>query len=207
MIGQLQGVLSEKNPPFLLLDVAGVGYELEAPMSTFYQLPEIGVPVKLITHLVVREDAHILYGFYSKQERTLFRQLIRVSSIGPRSAISILSALDYAQFLHAIACKDLSALTRVPGIGKKTAERLLLEMQDKLRKEITAWEAGNTNPGQRHTTAQHHKNHPLEEATQALLALGYKSHEAEQALRGLEDHCKQSASVQELIRLALQNMH
>ena len=147
MISQLKGILLEKNPPFLLIDVGGVGYELEAPMSTFYQLPDPGVEVNLVTHLTIREDAHILYGFCSKKDRTLFRQLIKVNSIGPRSAIGILSAMDYDQFIATVASKNVATLIRIPGIGKKTAERLLLEMQDKLSEEIHALPMHTTGKG------------------------------------------------------------
>ena len=210
MIGHLQGMLAEKNPPFLLLDVAGVGYELEAPMSTFYQLPEPGHPVKLITHLVVREDAHTLYGFYSKRERLLFRQLIKVNGIGPRLAVTILSALDYDPFVSAISTKNLTALTQIPGVGKKTAERLLLEMQDKLKTEITAWEeeagSGVRAVEPRQQSLKHNMQN-MQETKQALLSLGYKAHEADQAMTRIEHQLQLTTPTEEMIRLALQHMH
>ena len=208
MIGHLQGMLAEKNPPFLLLDVAGVGYELEAPMSTFYQLPEPGHPVKLITHLVVREDSHTLYGFCSKRERLLFRHLIKVNGIGPRLAITILSTLDYDQFVSAIGNKNLPTLTQIPGIGKKTAERLLLEMQDKLKAEIAARE-GQADGNTREKSEPHQQNprQNIQETKQALLALGYKAHEADKALTNIESKIQPATSTEEMIRLALQNMH
>ena len=199
MISQLKGILVEKVPPFLVVDVMGVGYEVEAPMSTFYQLPEAGAEVRLLTHLIIREDAHILYGFYSKQERILFRQLIKVNSIGPRSAITILSAMDYQEFISSIAGKNLGALTRIPGIGKKTAERLLLEMQDRLGKEIEGLGAVESS----HSVSSVN-NDQVEEARQAMLALGYKLQEANRVLKQFAPNTE--LSTQDIIRLALQKM-
>ncbi|MFK7854021.1 MAG: Holliday junction branch migration protein RuvA, partial [Granulosicoccus sp.] len=131
MIGMLKGVLLEKNPPSLLLEVAGVGYELDAPMSTFYALPELLSPVSLFTHLLVREDAQLLYGFASRTERALFRALLKVNGVGAKVALAILSGMSTDEFLACVSSKDVSALVRIPGIGKKTAERLLVELQDK----------------------------------------------------------------------------
>ena len=167
MIGRLSGLLAEKNPPQLLVDVGGVGYEVDVPMSTFYSLPAIGDPVTLHTHLVVREDAHTLYGFATLEERAAFRRLIRISGIGARTALSVLSGLSVADLAHSIALQDSGRLTRVPGIGKKTAERLLLELKGKLN-EVTA-------PAQERSS----------DVVNALLALGYSEKEAHAAIKGL----------------------
>src|SRR5262245_7013580 len=138
MIGRLTGTLAEKTPPQVLVDVAGVGYELDVPMSTFYNLPALGERLTLLTHLVVREDAHLLYGFSSSPERTTFRQLIRIAGIGPRTALAILSGLSVSELAQAVSRQDAARLVKVPGIGKKTAERLLLELKDKLAPDLSA---------------------------------------------------------------------
>lgn len=165
MIGRLRGILAAKQPPALLLDVAGVGYEVEAPMSTFYELPELGREVTLLTHLAIKEDAHTLYGFASEGERGLFRNLIKVSGIGAKTALSILSGASADEFARQIQRGDLAALQRIPGIGKKTAERLIVEMKDKVG-------AGNATalPGARGAVPAD----PVTEASVALQALGYK---------------------------------
>lgn len=165
MIGRLRGILAAKQPPALLLDVAGVGYEVEAPMSTFYELPELGREVTLLTHLAIKEDAHTLYGFASEAERGLFRNLIKVSGIGAKTALSILSGASADEFARLIQRGDLAALQRIPGIGKKTAERLIVEMKDKLG-------AGGATvlPGARGAVPAD----PVAEASVALQALGYK---------------------------------
>jgi len=137
MIGRLSGTLVEKNPPQILLDVQGVAYEVDVPMSTFYNLPILGERVTLFTHLVVREDAHLLFGFGSESERRAFRQLIKISGIGARTALSVLSGLSVAELAQAVTSQESGRLTKIPGIGKKTAERLLLELKDKLRVELT----------------------------------------------------------------------
>ena len=137
MIGRLTGILVEKNPPQLLLDVQGVGYEVDVPMSTFYNLPAIGERIVLFTHLVVREDAHLLFGFGSEPERRAFRQLVKISGIGARTALSVLSGLSVAELAQAVTMQDTGRLTKIPGIGKKTAERLLLELKDKLGVDLT----------------------------------------------------------------------
>ena len=136
MIGRLHGVLLRKEPPALLVDVGGVGYELEAPMTTFYELPAVGEQITLYTHLVVREDAHLLYGFVRESQRRLFRGLLKVNGVGPRVALAVLSGLSDDEFTRCIAEEDITRLTKVPGIGRKTAERLVIEMRDKLPKEI-----------------------------------------------------------------------
>ena len=137
MIGRLSGVLLEKNPPQVMLEVQGVGYEIDVPMSTFYNLPNVGERVVLFTHLIVREDAHLLYGFASEAERKAFRQLLKISGVGARIALSLLSGMSVSELVQAVAAQETGRLTRIPGIGKKTAERLLLELKDKLGAELT----------------------------------------------------------------------
>jgi Holliday junction DNA helicase RuvA len=191
MIGSLQGRIAAKAPPQLLLDVGGVGYELEAPMSTFFHLPAIGHEVRLLTHLVVREDAHVLYGFGSEDERRLFRSLLKVSGVGPKIALALLSGISVEGFRHCIQNQDVSALTRVPGIGRKTAERLLVEMRDRL--SAPSGEAALASvPGDAT---------PEAEAFGALVALGYKPAEATRLLKAVGPG---THSTEELIRRALQ---
>jgi Holliday junction DNA helicase RuvA len=172
MIGKLSGVLSEKNPPQILIDCQGVGYEVDVPMSTFFNLPSVGERVSLLTHHVVREDAQILFGFGSAPERDAFRQLIRISGVGPRTALGILSGLSVADLAAAVSAQDASRLVKVPGIGKKTAERLLLELKGKMGAEIGPAGTGPAEGAQG-------------DITQALLALGYNEKEAAAALKGL----------------------
>jgi Holliday junction DNA helicase RuvA len=195
MIGSLAGVLVSKSPPQLLLEVAGVGYELEAPMSTFYGLPAPGERTRLLTHLVVREDAHALYGFATLEERTLFRSLLKISGVGPRIALAILSGMSGSVFAQAVRAQDTSALTRIPGVGRKTAERLIIEMRDRLEAAESPtpveMSAGGAGP------------HEVE-AYSALLALGYKPQEATRLLKGLEV-IEGTLSTEELIRRALQS--
>ena len=173
MIGRLTGTLLEKSPPQVLVDCHGVGYEVDVPMSTFYNLPALGEPVSLLTHLAVREDAHQLFGFASEQERTAFRQLIRISGVGARTALSILSGMGVADLAQAITLQESARLVKVPGIGKKTAERLLLELKGKLGAEL---------PSASGSGAQTDTQRDIE---QALLALGYSEKEAQAALKGL----------------------
>ncbi len=189
MIGFLRGVLSAKQPPSLLLDVGGVGYEVSAPMSTFYQLPDVGTQVMIFTHLIVREDAHALYGFASEAERGLFRALIKVNGVGPRMALGILSGLSAEEFSRCIQQGDAPSLQRLPGIGKKTAERLIIEMRDRLPDSGTAA-----------LPAADIAQDPVREATEALLALGYKPQEAGKLLKQIESGAE---TVEDLIRLAL----
>ncbi len=197
MIGRLQGVLLRKEPPALMLDVGGVGYELEAPMTTFYELPAVGERVTLYTHLVVREDAHLLYGFVREAQRRLFRELLKVNGVGPRVALAVLSGLSDEEFSRCVAEEDIARLTKVPGIGRKTAERLVIEMRDKLPKDIpmpasTATAAGPVAPGD-----------PVSEAVSALVALGYKPNEASRAVRSAST---KGLSAEEIIRQALKGM-
>lgn len=171
MLGRLTGVLAEKSPPQVLIDVNGVGYELDVPMSSFYNLPGLGERVTLLTHFVVREDAQLLYGFLTHEERGTFRQLVKISGIGPRTALSILSGLSVAELAQAVSLQESGRLVKVPGIGKKTAERLLLELKGKLGDALTA-------PAAVASDAQG-------DILQALLALGYNDREAAAALKAL----------------------
>lgn len=191
MIGFLKGVLVTKQPPWLTLDVGGVGYELEAPMSTFYRLPETGAALSLVTHLVVREDAHVLYGFWSEPERALFRSLIKVSNVGPRIALGILSGMSVEGFYQCVRRRDLASLTKVPGVGKKTGERLLLEMADRLP------DAGAAPALAARSSAEG-------EAQGALLALGYKPAEVSKMLADLDGA---RLTTEEMIREALRRVH
>ncbi|MEX0739770.1 MAG: Holliday junction branch migration protein RuvA [Pseudohongiella sp.] len=203
MIGRLKGIVLEKKAPELLLDVNGVGYELQAPMSTFYQLPAIGQGVLLHTHLVVREDAHLLYGFFDQQERALFRALIKVSGVGPKVALAILSGVTADEFVRLVRQDDDTALTRIPGIGKKTAERLLLEMRDRL-KDWQSPASPDELAGASRTVSG--SNAVSEDAETALIALGYKPQEAARMIvRTLKDNPELTRS-EEIIRLALKGM-
>jgi len=191
MIGFVRGKLVIKAPPHLTVDVGGVGYDIEAPMSTFYTLPAVGSEVRLLTHLVVREDAHILYGFGSQEERALFRNLLKVSQIGPKIALAILSGVSVEGFATLVKLQDSAALTRIPGIGRKTAERVLMEMRDRL--EAVAGVASGSMPMTPTSTEG--------EAWTALVALGYKPAEVTQMLKPFSG---QGGSTEELIRRALQ---
>lgn len=197
MIGTLAGVLAFKSPPHLLLEVGGVGYEVEAPMSTFYTLPAVGERTRLLTHLVVREDAHILYGFATAEERTLFRNLLKVSGVGPRIALAILSGGTAATFALAVREHDAAALTRIPGVGRKIAERLIVEMRDRLDQAGAA--PADSVPGSG-AAAQGAEA----EAYGALVSLGYKPVEATRLLKTVGAETA-TLSTEELIRRALQN--
>jgi len=196
VIGRLRGTLIEKRPPRLLLDVSGVGYEVEATMTAFYGMPEIGAEYCLYTHLVVREDAHTLFGFAGLAERDLFRELIRVNGVGPRMALTILSGMSANEFAAAIGEGDLAMLTRLPGVGKKTAERLIIEMRDRLDIDLMAvgegMMPGRPVPGD-----------PAGDAVSALVALGYKPAEAGRLVKGFEG---KGLSSEEMIRQALRSM-
>ena len=194
MIGSVRGRIASKTPPQLLVDVGGVGYELEAPMSTFYNLPEVGQEVSLLTHLVVREDAHVLYAFATEGERRLFRSLIKVSGVGPKIALALLSGISVEGFARCVMNEDIAALTRVPGIGRKTAERLVIEMRDRLKDPEVPSGAG--------VMPVAGAASPESEAHGALVALGYKPAEAARLLKaaGPGTH-----STEELIRRALQS--
>jgi holliday junction DNA helicase RuvA len=192
MIGSIRGRIASKTPPQLLVEVGGVGYEIEAPMSTFFLLPSVGEEVFLLTHLVVREDAHILYGFGTHAERRLFRSLIKVSGVGPKIALALLSGINVEAFALCVQNQDIAALTKVPGIGRKTAERLVVEMKDRLGPPSeTVVNAVAGPPGA----------NPEAEAFGALVALGYKPAEATRLLKGAGPG---THSTEELIRRALQ---
>lgn len=196
MIGRLRGILAEKQPPHLLLDVQGVGYEVEAPMSTFYQLPALGEPVTLHTHLAVRDDAHLLFGFATRGERAMFRSLIKVNGVGAKMALTILSGISAADFARSVHEGDTATLIRLPGIGKKTAERLVVEMRDR----VDDWHSsGITLGAQPAAPAAVTGNEQLRDAVSALVSLGYKPQEASRLVNGLDD----TLSSEELIRAAL----
>lgn len=194
MIGRLRGKLIVKRAPQLLVDVNGVGYEVEAPMSTFYNLPEIGDEVLLHTHMVVREDAQLLYGFASEVERSFFRNLIKINGVGAKMGLAILSGMSADAFARCVRENDVASLVRLPGVGKKTAERLIVEMKDKLeaRAESSLPQAINASPEK--------MNDPVSDAVSALVALGYKPNEASRMVRGL--NCDGLVS-EEIIRQAL----
>jgi holliday junction DNA helicase RuvA len=192
MIGRLNGTLVAKHPPQIVIDVAGVGYEVDVPMSTFYALPATGQSVQLVTHYVVREDAHLLFGFATEEERSAFRQLIKVTGIGPKVALSVLSGLTVAELNQAVVLQDVKRLTRVPGIGNKTAERLLLE----LRGKVAAIGAGAGTSGAASVSS------PTNDVINALLALGYNDKEAAAACRDLAP----DLPINDAIRAALKNL-
>ena len=193
MIGFLKGRLAVKQPPMLMVDVNGVGYEMEAPMSTFYGLPATGEPVALFTHLVVREDAHILYAFGTDGERRLFRGLLKISGVGPKIALGILSGASVEDFLRIVEAEDIAMLTRIPGIGRKTAERVIIEMRDSVKKLSmpAAAAAGAATPAT-----------PQSEAFSALIALGYKPPEVVRLLKSVDEP---DLATTEIIRRALKS--
>jgi len=186
MIGRLVGTLAAKSPPQILVDVHGVGYEVDVPMSSFYHLPALGQPVTLLTHFVVREDAQLLYGFLTESERATFRELVKISGVGPRTALAILSGLSTAELAQAVTAQDAGRLVKVPGIGKKTAERLLLELKGKLGPDLGLPAAEAVSDSQA-------------DIVQALLALGYNERDAKAALKALPAE----VGVAEGIKLAL----
>ena len=190
MIGRLTGTLLEKNPPQILLDVQGVGYEVDVPMSTFYNLPDLGARVTLYTHLVVREDAHLVYGFLTENERRAFRLLTRISGIGAKMALAVLSGLSVAELAQAVTMQESGRLTKIPGIGKKTAERILLEMKDKLGADLTS------------AVGVHRAAPASADVLHALLALGYSDKEAVAAVKELPE----GVAVADGIRHALKRL-
>jgi Holliday junction DNA helicase RuvA len=196
MIGHLRGRLATKQPPAIVVDVGGVGYECEAPMSTFYGLPPVGSEVLLHTHLVVREDAQLLYAFATEHERRLFRSLLKVSGIGPKIALGILSGINVDGFMLCIEAQDADPLVRIPGVGRKTAERLLIEMRDRVKDFGPAGNAAVAASGADGGSAQ-------QEAYSALVALGYKPAEVLKMLKGA---ALEGATTEELIRRALQGV-
>lgn len=193
MIGQLRGMLTLKKPPYLIIDVNGVGYELQASMTTIYALPMVGQEVFVFTHFVVREDAQLLYAFADESERILFRKLIKISGVGPKLALTILSGMNVASFVHCIETRDVNRLVSLPGVGKKTAERLVVEMADKLNKDFN-------NMQQNFSEVILDNTH---DAESALISLGYKPQEAQTVIRKVY---VAGADSETLIRLALQSM-
>ncbi|PHQ80010.1 MAG: Holliday junction branch migration protein RuvA [Coxiella sp. (in: Bacteria)] len=193
MIGKLTGVLLEKQPPELLIDVNGVGYEVRATMNTFYHLPECGQQAALYTHLIIRDDAHTLFGFHNQRERSLFRALIKVNGVGPKLGLAILSGIEPDAFVHCIRQNDASSLVRIPGVGKKTAERLVIEMRDR----VDGWEM-TTATGQSTLI-----NSTSDDAISALITLGYKQKEAERAIKNVYNS---ELTSETLIRDALRSM-
>jgi Holliday junction DNA helicase RuvA len=204
VIGRLRGTLAEKQPPHLILDVNGLGYELEVPMTTLYRLPSVGEPLTLHTHLVVREDAQLLYGFFGKRERDFFRELIRLNGVGPKLALALMSSLEVDELVRCVQSQDTSALTKVPGVGKKTAERLLVELKDRFK----AWETvpamfalvpnqpGGPDAPTPVATAEN-------DAVSALISLGYKPQEASKAISAIKE---KGLSSEDMIRRALKGM-
>ena len=191
MIGSLRGRIASKTPPQLTVDVGGLGYEREAPMSTFFHLPAVGEEVRLLTHLVVREDAHVLYAFGTEEERRLFRSLIKVSGVGPKIALALLSGISVTAFAECVQREDIAALTRIPGVGRKTAERLIVEMRDRLAAPLSGSGPAAVATGTRAES----------EAYGALVALGYRPAEATRLLKAVGPG---THSTEELIRRALQ---
>jgi holliday junction DNA helicase RuvA len=189
MIGRLTGKLVEKNPPQILLDVQGVAYEVDVPMSTFYNLPGVGEPITLLTHLIVREDAHLLFGFASENERRAFRQLIKISGVGARTALSVLSGLSVAELAQTVTMQDAGRLTKIPGVGKKTAERLLLELKDKLGADVT-------------TAIGVHRPAPVaSDVLNALISLGYSDKEAVHAVKQLPEGVAVADGIKQALKL------
>ena len=197
MIGFVRGKLAVKSPPVLVIDVQGVGYEIEAPMTTFYNLPALGEEVKLHTHLVVREDAHILFGFSAETDRLLFRALIKVNGVGPKLALTILSGLSADEFHRCIHDNDAQSLVRLPGIGKKTAERLIIEMRDRLPDMTGDLPTDSSLPA----IDQSHSGNPKQEAVSALISLGYKPQDATRMVQTIS---AEDQSCEDIIRAALQ---
>jgi Holliday junction DNA helicase RuvA len=202
MIGRICGTLVHKQAPDILIDVSGVGYEIQVPMTTLFQLPELGSEVCLVTHFVVREDAQLLYGFIDDRDRTLFRQLIKVNGVGPKLGLAILSGMDSNSFVRCVQRDDISSLMALPGVGKKTAERLLIEMRDKLKDWLAqADDGGQSAKGAGPGLAL---GNIVGDAESALIALGYKSQEASRMVAAVNDDTITDS--EELIRLALKSM-
>lgn len=197
MIGRLRGILLEKQPPQLLVDVQGIAYELEASLSTCYQLPATGEEVILHTHLVVREDAQLLYGFFTLSERQLFRQLIRINGVGPKLAITILSGVSADEFTRCIMESDAGALTQLPGVGKKTAERLVVELKDKINVDTASL------PGQPAPMNSFAESTPAGDAVSALISLGYKAQDASRMVRAVDT---ENMNTEAIIKAALQGV-
>jgi holliday junction DNA helicase RuvA len=187
VIGRIQGLLAEKHPPQVVVVAFGVGYEIDVPMSTFYNLPRTGENVELLTHLVVREDAHLLYGFLTAGERSAFRQLLKISGVGPKVALSVLSGLSVDDLASAVASQDAARLTKVPGVGKKTAERLVLELRDRLPIAVSAVRTGASPTGG--------------DVVNALLGLGYNEREAASAVKQLPADLQLADAIRQALKL------
>jgi len=200
VIGRLRGTLAEKQPPHVIVDINGLGYELEVPMTTLYRLPSVGEPLTLHTHLVVREDAHLLYGFFEKRERELFRELIRLNGVGPKLALALMSGLEVDELVRCVQAQDTSVLVKIPGVGKKTAERLLVELKDRFK----AWE---TVPGMSNLVVEPRAGSAVSsaenDAVSALISLGYKPQEASRAVSAIKE---EGLSSEDMIRRALKGM-
>ncbi len=206
MIGLIRGTIVDKQPPEIVIEAAGVGYEIQLPMTSFYQLPEVGSEALVFTHFVVREDAQLLFGFADKSERALFRELIKVNGVGPKLALTILSGMSAAQFISCVSHDDVSGLVKLPGVGKKTAERLVIEMRDRLKNlsqtgeshaHLSAFSATETESTFVHSPSV------KDDALSALVALGYKPAQASKLIDGV---FKEGASSEDLIREALRSM-
>src|SRR5690554_891403 len=202
MIGRLQGTLVVKHPPELLIDVQGVGYEVQMPMTCFYELPDVGEQVTIWIHFVVREDAQLLFGFNTVDERALFRLLLRAQGVGPKLALTIMSSMSAGQFVAAIQNKDIVMLTKIPGVGKKTADRLVVEMKDRL-KDFTGADYNTGLPGEQAQALVASAPSAQSEALSALIALGYKPNQAEQVLRKV---ATDDMTAEDIIRQALKAM-
>jgi Holliday junction DNA helicase RuvA len=200
VIGRLRGTLAEKQPPHVIVDINGLGYELEVPMTTLYRLPSVGEPLTLHTHLVVREDAHLLYGFFEKRERELFRELIRLNGVGPKLALALMSGLEVDELVRCVQAQDTSVLVKIPGVGKKTAERLLVELKDRFK----AWEIV---PGMSPLVTEPRGGSAVSsaenDAVSALISLGYKPQEASRAVSAIKED---GLSSEDMIRRALKGM-
>ncbi len=200
MIGRIRGVLVDKKPPEIQIDVAGICYEVQVPMSTLYQLPEIGKELTLHTHFVVREDAQLLYGFFDEKDKSMFRSLIKINGVGPKMALGILSSMEADDFVRAVRSDDINAMTKMPGIGKKTAERLLIEMRDRLKD----WQgAAETSASGQTTAAPASITH---DAETALVSLGYKPQQAAHAIAQVLKAHPEIQDSEELIRHSLKSM-
>lgn len=204
MIGFVRGKLVDKSPPDVMVDVNGVGYELQMPMTSLYELPDLGCEVKIFTHFVVREDAQLLFGFNNKQERSLFRELIKANGVGPKMALGIMSGMTAGQFVQVVNQGDVNTLVKLPGVGKKTAERLIIEMKDRLKNlfgDADAMPMSMDAPTQIQVTGS--ASNAKDEAISALIALGYKQNQAITMVKGVAD---QASSSEEIIREALRSV-
>ena len=203
MIGYLRGTLLEKQPPHVLLDVNGVGYELEVPMTTLFQLPEVGEPLVLHTHLVVREDAQLLYGFYTKRDRALFRELIRLNGVGPKLALALMSGLSVDELIQCVHAEDTARLMKVPGVGKKTADRLLVELKGRFENWNSTPLGGQAGMEPAQASAVTQAQNAESDAVSALIGLGFKPAQASRAVSAVNE---EGLSSEDLIRRALKSM-